>query len=77
MMPFQIWIQCQKKDVQRVKVLLEKEGQLNKIQKVKPGEQDGEDTIPSIGAPANYDRLHAHSEQYITSPRSRGPGSPT
>jgi hypothetical protein len=48
-MPFQIWVKCQKKDVQKVKVLLEKEGQLNKTEKVKPGEQDGRDIIPSIG----------------------------
>jgi tRNA wybutosine-synthesizing protein 2 len=41
-MPVQIWIQTQKENVQKVKLALEQAGQLSKAQKVKPGQQDGE-----------------------------------
>lgn len=42
-MPVQIWIQTRKENVQKIKLILEEAGQLNKGQKVRAGVQDGED----------------------------------
>jgi hypothetical protein len=49
-MTFQVWIQTQKENVQNVKLILEEAGQLNKVQKVKPGAQDGEQFSSKINA---------------------------
>jgi hypothetical protein len=40
-MPVQVWIQTQKENVQKMKLILEEAGQLCKAQKVKSGPQDG------------------------------------
>jgi hypothetical protein len=40
-MPVQVWIQTQKENVQKIKLILEEAGQLSKVQKVKAGAKDG------------------------------------
>lgn len=40
-MPVQVWIQTQKENVQKIKLILEEAGQLCKAQKVKSGLQGG------------------------------------
>jgi tRNA wybutosine-synthesizing protein 2 len=40
-MPVQVWIQTQKENVQKIKLVLEEAGQLSKGQKVKYGTQNG------------------------------------
>lgn len=49
-MPLQVWIQTQKENVQKVKLMLEGAGQLNKVEKVKPGAQDGKQCSSKINA---------------------------
>jgi hypothetical protein len=47
-MPVQVWIQTQKENVQKIKLVLEEAGQLSKAQKVKSGTQDGKKSFDRI-----------------------------
>jgi hypothetical protein len=65
-MPVQIWIQTQKENVQKIKLILEEARQLSKAQKVKAGAQDGEKRSIKVNAFTDDERVHDTSHQHIS-----------